>query len=112
MRLTQAASNDAQTILSIMRGGVGAASSRPALAGKPRIHDLVDQVVERKHARDTADSMRSQRLCGCPRCRSAYLATLIFYAELGSDQPARERIRPIGLAWYDARPGPSSPGWG
>jgi hypothetical protein len=66
--------------------------SQPGLGADLRLHAQVDRAVATKEARDRWEAEQAARVCGCPHCRSAYQATLDFYATLGTGQPAHERI--------------------
>jgi hypothetical protein len=74
--------------------------SQPAFGAELQIHAQADRVVANKEARDTWETERAARVCGCPQCRSAYRATLDFYATLGTGQPPGERIGAGYLLWY------------
>jgi hypothetical protein len=72
----------------------------PALDVDLPIHGQVDRVVADKEACDTWEADQAARVCGCSHCRSAYQATLDFYATLGTGQPAHEHTNADYLAWY------------
>jgi hypothetical protein len=74
--------------------------SQPGLGADLQIHDQADRVVTNKEARDMWVAEHAERVCSCPQCRCAYRATLDFYATLGAEQPARERVIADYLVWY------------
>jgi hypothetical protein len=83
--------------------------SRLALDADLQIHCQADRVVADKEARDMWEAEQALRVCGCPQCRRAYMATLDFYATLGTGQPACERINTDYLAWYTFHLGGGQP---
>ena len=100
MESTQVTTDGTQTAQRFVRCEQVTALNRPALGADLQIHDQADRVVANKEARDTWEAEQAARVCGCPHCRSAYRATLYFYATLGTGQPARERISADYLVCY------------
>jgi hypothetical protein len=76
------------------------APSQPALGADLPIYDQVDRIVADKEAYDRWEAEQAACVCGCPHCRSAYRATLEFYATLGAGRPAHERSNTGDLVWY------------
>ncbi|HWE60162.1 MAG TPA: hypothetical protein VHB98_00475 [Chloroflexota bacterium] len=107
MRITQVTADGIQASRPLGRNAQVVGPGNPARSADLHIHEQVDQVVEAKQVRDTWQGEYAERVCGCSQCRRAYRGTLIFYARLGTEQPARERISACSLSWYTMRVGGS-----
>ena len=100
MRFTRATTDGTHAVQQIMCGEQAVGSGHPRLAGDLFIHVQADEVVRSKQARDMWQDKHAERTCGCPQCRRAYKGTLVFYANLGIEQPAHERVRTGDHAWF------------
>jgi hypothetical protein len=100
MESMQITTGDTQVAQRFARLEQLSALSRPALGADLQVNQQADRVVADKEARDMWEAERATRVCGCPQCRYTYLATLDFYATLGTGQPALERINADYRAWY------------
>ena len=100
MRFTRATNYGIDAVQQVMCGDQVVSSGHPTLGGDLYVQVQADEIVRSKQARDMWEGKHAERTCGCPQCRHTYKETLVFYANLGIEQPARERVRTGDHTWF------------